>query len=248
MSYYNKRRKHNQRQQITNFAKETKYFDTSIEDELINNGSTGWVSTELPTTQRVDENGTTITAYAENTLIPSATGTGYGQVIGNHYNLKHIRIRGFIKTLIDSDQVDVHPSLIVRLVLILDTQPNGAQAQGEDIFTDFVNSNSNVHTFLAMGDNPGRFRILQDRRIVLQGTNTAADNTGPIRHSHCGEGQDFSIHWKPKETMHVRLKGATGSTPGITELSNANIFLLALQSGVTNQVRISACCRAYYCE
>lgn len=247
MSYYNNRRKQYNRQQITNFTKETKYFDTSIEDELISSG-VDWDNTELATTKRVNEDGTSITAYASKTLIPSATGTGYGQIIGNRYNLKHIRIRGHLITLFDQDQFDVHPSVIVRLLLILDTQPSGIQALGGDILTDFGGNNANVHSFLAMGNNPGRFRILQDRHVVLQTTTAVTDNTSPLRNSNAGEQHDFTIHWKPKETMHVRLKGGTGSTPGVSELSDANIFLLCLHNGVTNQIRTSACCRAYYCE
>lgn len=244
MSSY-KRRKYTQ-QKYAPFTKETKYFDVAIEDNNIRQSST-WTATELSTDKRVDNTGTGIAAYASNTLIPSAQGSGYGEIIGNKYLLKYLRVRGDITCLLNQDQADVAKSIVGRIILVLDKQAQGGQAQGEEIFTDWGGAGSTVHAFLAMGLNPNRFKILADKQFIFNMTNAATDDTNKC--SVTGATQSFSLFWKPKTALLVQLKGATGSTPAVTELAGNNIFMLALATGaVADNIQLNACSRAYYSE
>jgi len=114
---------------------ETKYFDCGINAAITTAGTT-WADTEVPCDAYMTSDGATTGAYTASALIPSSIGSGYGQIVGNKYNLKGLRVRGaaWISTL--SDQPDINSPVYVRLILVMDTQCNGAQAQGEDIMQD----------------------------------------------------------------------------------------------------------------
>ncbi len=222
---------------------ETKYFDTAVDGHTIATAN-DWTGTEVPCDQRINEDGATITAYTASTLNPSAIGTGYGQVIGTKYNIKKMRIKGVLKVQAVADQADVPTSAVVRVVLVQDINAAGTQAQGENVFTDFGGDTVNVNSYLNMGTNAGKFRILKDMRVLLQpavaGTDGASTNSTVI------ESSLFHMEWTPKKPLLVNLRGPT-ATPQTSQISTSNIFLLALTDAV-NTVAISCCSRCYFCE
>lgn len=80
----------------------------------------------MPCTNYIQSDGTTLGAYTDSALIPSAVGAGYGQVVGSKYMLHKIRVRGQVFPAVNSDQADVPPMASVRVVLVQDLRPNGA--------------------------------------------------------------------------------------------------------------------------
>ncbi len=227
------------------FPPETKYFDTAVEAHVI--GTAGdWSGTEVPCDTKLNSNGTTVGAYTSSSLIPSATGTGYGEVIANRYLLKKLRIKGAVVGQINQDQADVATGKVVRLVLVMDTNCDGAQAQGENIFTDFGTDQVNVHSFLNMGSTAGKFRILKDIRLMLNPAAFVNDHaTNSSTNSNVNEGELFHMVWTPKKPLAVTLKGPLSTTAQTSQLQNINIFMLALTE---ENATVSFCCRAYFCE
>ncbi len=222
-------------------APETKYFDVGASDHNIASAD-DWTGTEVPMDNYIQSDGATVGAYTDSALIPSAVGTGYGQVIATRYLLKKLRIRATVYGTAKTDQADALKAIRVRLVLVMDTNPDGSQAQGENVFTDFSNDPVNVLSFLNMGTTAGKFRILKDAIIVLQpcyaqtdGVNTASNIAG-ARH--------LNWSWQPKKPVMVTLK-ASATTPATSQLQSCNIFLLAL---ATDSAQLSVCSRAYFCE
>lgn len=221
---------------------ETKYFDTSFSQTLAS--AADWTGTEVPCTNYITSDGTTIGAYTDAALIPSAIGAGYGQVVGSKYKIKKLRVRGDISTGGAQDQADVSGPIFVRLVLVHDTRPNGLQGQGEDVFTDVGDARQNNYSFLAMGaGQAGRFRILKDFWTVLQPAVAGTDgtNTNSVQNT----GSPFSFTWKPRVPYEVLLK-ANSSTPTVASLSQCNIFLLAHASQATPAANIRGAARCYY--
>lgn len=224
-----------------NAGQETKYFDTSFEQNPIATAA-DWTGTEVPCTNYVQSDGTTVGAYTDSALVPSAVGAGYGQVVGSKYQIKKIRCRGSITANVQSDQADVPGPAIVRVVLVQDTRPNGAQAQGEDIFTDLGGAAQCNFSYLAMGAGQGsRFRILADEFVTLQPAVAGTD--GANTNSTARQGATFSFQYKPKKPIEVFLK-ANSSTPTVASLSNENFFLLAHAN--TGTIAISGAARCYY--
>jgi len=224
-------------------AQETKYFDTS--QLLALPTAADWTGTEVPSTNYVQSDGTTVGAYTDSALIPSAIGAGYGQVVGNKYHIKKIRCRGEVVSAIGSDQADVPVPASVRVALVLDTRPNGAQAQGEEVFGDMGSAAQNNYAFMAMGaGQAGRFRILKDFTTILQPAASGTDGTNT--NSTSRSGAQFSFTWKPKKPVQVLLK-ANSATPTVASLSSCNVFLLAHANPSTGPgYFINSCTRTYY--
>ena len=84
---------------------ETKYFDTSFAQTI--SGNADWSGTEVPCTNYIQSDGTTVGAYTDSALIPSSIGAGYGQVVGSKYRIKKIRVRGIIRGGLYPDGADV---------------------------------------------------------------------------------------------------------------------------------------------
>jgi len=221
---------------------ETKYFDVSLLQTVAS--AADWTGTEVPCTNYIQSDGTTLGAYTDAALLPSAVGAGYGQVVGSKYHIKKIRIRGEVKSAIAVDQADVSVATTVRIVLVEDTRPNGAQGQGEEVFADMGTAAQNNFNFLAMGAGQGgRFRILKDEIVVLQPSVAGTD--GANTNSVVNGAATFSFTYKPSGVKEVMLK-ANSATPTVASLSSCNYFLLCHSSATTIGTVISAVSRCYY--
>lgn len=226
---------------------ETKYFDVGI------NGSTTWAGTtfadtEVPCDNYVNSSGTAA-AYSDSALIPSAVGSGYGQVNGNRYKLKKIRVRGDVAVNILPVQDDANYARLVRVMLVMDTQPNGTQAQGEDIIQDVGASSENLYAYKRVASSSGRFRILKDQFITLQPTTAQTDGTATS--SNGFQSQQFSMQYQPKTPIQVNIKSGN-STPTVAGLETCNIFLLMAGidagNGSAVQTFMHASARTYYSD
>lgn len=226
---------------------ETKYFDTSIAATVTWAG-TSWASSEVPCENYVNASGTAA-AYTDAALIPSAVGSGYGQVVGNRYRFKKLRVRGILSTAVDSDQADVAAPVQCRMILVHDTQPNGAQAQGEDVMQDIGGANANISSFKRVADTSGRFRIVKDEWVTLQPATSGTDGANTVSTSRTGAY--VSMQYQPKMPITCNIK-AGNSTPTVAGLVDNNFFLLLAGTKSTDGTAVSinflGASRAYYCE
>jgi len=228
------------------FGPETKYFDTAIDASVTTAGST-WADTEVPCDNYVNSSGAPA-AYTDSALIPSAQGSGYGQVDGLKYRIKKLRIRGSLSTATTTGGTAASSGTLTRLLLIMDTQPNFAQAQGEDIMQDVGDYSSNAYTFQRVSQSGGRFRILKDKWF-RNNPAVAVNNAGATTVSEAYTNSIFKFQWIPKVPVEVNIK-AGNATPTVAALSNINIFLLAYSynqgAGGAQTVNVNAACRCYY--
>lgn len=228
------------------FGPETKYFDTAIDASVTTAGSS-WADTEVPCDFYVNSSGAPA-AYTDSALIPSAQGSGYGQVDGLKYRIKKMRIRGSLSTATTTGGTAASSGTLTRLLLILDTQPNFAQAQGEDIMQDIGDYSSNAYTFQRVSQSGGRFRILKDKWF-RNNPGVAVNNAGATTVSESYTNSIFKFQWIPKVPIEVNIK-AGNATPTVAALSNINIFLLAYSynqgAGGAQTVNVNAACRCYY--
>jgi len=225
---------------------ETKYFDCGI-NAAVTWAGTDWSASEVPCTNYINSSGTAA-AYTDSCLLPTAIGSGYGQVNGNRYRLKKIRVRGQLAPGVASDQADVPGTVTVRALLVMDTMPNGAQAQGEDVMQDVGDYSSNAYTFQRVSNTGGRFRILKDKWF-RNNPAVAVNNAGATTVSEAYTNSIFKFQWVPKVPVEVNIK-AGNATPTVAGLSNLNIFLLAYSynqgAGGAQTVNVNAACRTYY--
>lgn len=219
---------------------ETKYFDTGFNAQ-VTSGAADWTATEVPMDNYVNASGTAA-AYTDSNLLPTAIGSGYGQVNGNKYSLIKIRCRGRLIALTDSDQADVPASIPYRLILVKDSQPNGAQAQGEDIMQD-VGAAETLYSYQRVADNPGRFKILKSMMGVINVSAVGTDGTNTQSVGYIAE--TFSFQWKPRSPVVVNVKSGN-AVPTIAGAVNCNIFLLL--HNTNKALTIQGASRAYYLD
>jgi len=159
--------------------------------------------------------------------------------------LKKLRIRGSVIPTVRSDQADVISPVSVRIILVEDTQPQGAQAQGETIFSDMGNQFQMHYSFLAMAaGSGGRFRVLKDKTYMCQPGIAGTDGASTM--SVGSNGFEFKMNYNFKMPRQIMLK-ANSSTPTVASLSNCNIFLIAHATAAITPV-INGAARAYYCD
>lgn len=223
---------------------ETKYFDTAGGSSITWTG-TDWSASEVPCSNYVNNAGAAA-AYTDSCLLPTAVGPGYGEINGNKYKLKKIRIRGDVSIPAATVDTTGITTARVRIMLVMDTQPQGAQAQGEDVLQDIGNAPQNMHSFQRVSDNLGRFRILKDETMVMRlGAVPAAGASGYCIY----DGAEFSWKYSPKIPLPVTIKSG-GTTPAVAKTQSHNLFLLVagVQSGAANAVRVNFASRVYYFE
>lgn len=225
---------------------ETKYFDTALSFTIPGTGD--WTGTEVTCSSYIQNDGTTVGAYTDCALIPTALGTGYGEVQGTKYLLKSVRVRGQINPGAVSDAADMQAGRSIRLVLVMDTMPQGSQAQGESVFTDLGDAVQCNFSYLALGAGTGgRFRILKDMVVRLQPVTAGADSLAVATNSLGFASGYFDMAVNFRRPIEVQLK-AGGVTPNTNKLSNCNIFLLAHSSSSTPTITLHGAGRAAYVD
>lgn len=223
---------------------ETKYFDVGINASVTTAGTT-WADTEVPCDNYVNSSGSPA-AYTDSCLIPTAQGSGYGQINGNKYMLKTVRVKGSLFAAVVGNVTSVSNPIPVRLILVQDLMPSGSQAQGEDVFQDFGATEENAYAFLRMASGGGRYQILKDKIVTLNPTvaaNDAASGTVSTGYSQ----PHFKFAVKPNKEVQVKTGNATPTVAGTV---NCNIFLLAYAYKTTSAaaITVQACSRAYYID
>jgi len=224
---------------------ETKYFDCGFNAAMTGDGTT-WANTEVPMDNFIDTSGT-VSAYTDSCLLPTATGSGYGQIIGSKFWLRKVRVKGALR--IDTISVEAtapEPSFI-RLMLVLDKQPNKAQAQGEEVMQDYGTRENNVHSYMNVIGNIGRFEILQDKNYALRVDESFNDSatTGTIGFN----GINFKLKWIPRNPVQVSIVSGF-AVPSVSQTITHNVFMLCLgvrDAGAAG-IKLDGCTRCYFTE
>lgn len=233
--------------------RETKYFDVGINTAVTTAGTT-WADTEVPADNYVSSAGSPA-AYTDACLLPTAQGTGYGQVVGQRYHLKKLRVRGNLSTSIQTVSAVTAGPVFVRLLLVMDTQPIGAggvgaQAQGEDIMQDFGEVPENAFSFQRVAAATGRFRILKDELCELQPA-VAVNDAAATTISMARKSQPFSFQYRPKQPIQIQIRNGN-ATPTVAGVQSHNIFMLAYaytsNGAAAAAVTIVAASRCYYAD
>lgn len=233
------------RRQRFGVTPEIKHFDTSLSMATVASAA-DWTGTEVTCSNYIQSDGTTLGAYTDCALIPSAIGSGYGEVIGTKYLIKGLRIRGELRGAASTGGGTAIGTRTVRLVLVHDKMPQGAQAQGEVIYPDMGSAPQCNYSYLALGSGTGgRFQILADKVVTLEpGTSF---NDAAATGTQSWNTKVFQMNLRFARGIPVNLK-AGGTSPATSKLSDCNIFLLAHVSASTPTVSLEGCARCDYVD
>lgn len=207
---------------------EPKYFDTGKLDASISVANT-WAGSEVdPTTF--------------NTLCVPIKGSGINQRIGRRIAVKKIKIRGFIIVPGQSSQSTADAAQYFRLVLFMDKQTNGTQAQGEEVFADpQVAANGNACLTFQSLNNFGRFEVLKDEVKTISNLNM----TGPAASIvTAGYMVPFKMTKTFRDPVAVHFNETNGGT--VADIVDNSFHLLAKTSSVGMNASLSYEARVVY--
>lgn len=227
---------------------ETKYFDCVFSDSFTPASATTWAGCEISMSKYRNNVGV-LAAYTNNSILPTSQGSGYGEVNGTRYELKKVRVRGHVVPANHPTGLsNIATSIVSRILLVLDTQPNLGQAQAEEVMADSY-TYGQCNSLMKVSDGTGRFRILKEAKFehdpIPQWDPVAATMETAYGAKY------FQLDHKFQTPLKVTFKGEGGGVPSGDRNYNYNIFLIAVCLHVTQLTH--ACTwegytRAYYTD
>lgn len=164
---------------------ERKYFDAEYSTALPAL-TTGWAGGEAdPSTL--------------NTLFAPSLGTDFNNRVGRKVQVLSLKIRGRIIIAPQADQTAADTVATCRIIVVHDQQTNATQLNAEDVILSGAGSEA-----LSMYQNPaffGRFRVLKDKRYVLQNPNMTYDGTN-IEQAGLSKLFQFTIKFRKPVIVH----------------------------------------------
>lgn len=210
-------------------AGEMKYFDTICNAQAVA-ASADWTGTENDPTTFL-------------TLCVPQVGAAINQRIGKAVNIHKIKIHGEVRLSVQAGQMTTDAGWTIRLALVQDLQSNGAQAQGEQVFTGAASTVLAVNTFQNI-DNFGRFRVLKDKFIKLEDPNIVSDSATNASWSQNGKVVPFKWTVIFKKPVVMRFNATNGGTIADIVDNSFHVMANTTVAGVT----ISYCSRVCYKE
>ncbi len=143
-----------------------------------------------------------------------AQGDGASDRDGRRVVLKSVVIRGSFYGALFQDEADVKTGVGCRLMVVLDTQTNGAQLNSEDVLLDGAGEDWLSHRNLQY---TGRFRTLVDKFYVLPMIVNNDNNAQPTTISEIAGRRYFTIY--KNLDIPVTFSGPNADIANITDNS-----------------------------
>ncbi len=157
---------------------------------------------------------------AEDSVVTIAQGVGESQRIGRKCTVRKIGWRFTIAQNSSADQADPPKGDVVRILLYLDKQTNGATATSTDIL-----ESADYQSFNNLS-NKSRFRTLMDRTYTIGYNLAQTDGTNTGAYPETLIEDDFF------KNVNIPLEYTAG-TGAITELTTNNIGVLTISKNGT---------------
>jgi len=207
---------------------ERKYFDSQLANTTIQNSTTDWNNTE--------DDPTTL-----NTLFAPILGDDFNNRTGRNVRLLSVKVRGEIRYAVQTGQstVDITPK--IRVILYLDKQTNGVQAQGEDLIQSGSSTAPSIDMFQNV-NNFGRFKVLRDKSMSLTQPNlvaaTAAGNT--IIQGANVRSFEFTYNWRKGLVIH--FNNTNGGTVADIVDNSLHIIANCTDNALASQINYKCRC------
>lgn len=207
---------------------EMKYWDTFLTGTAISE-AVSWAGAEIDPATYLS-------------LFNPSEGADINGRIGRKVQVMRIAIRGLIHTNALQDQVDSVANPATRVILYMDQQTNGAQAQAETLMQTNEAAVNNVFCGFQNTANFGRFRVLRD--ITIRGRDSSPMTDGASTGSITAGDIPFKINYRFKQPVTVKFNATNGGT--IADIVDNSFHLVAQKSGTGFVTLINYSARVYY--
>ncbi len=174
---------------------EMKYFDSELSAKSLVVGA-DWTGTEFDPD--------TVPVASINCLFAPKQGSNIDERIGRNVKVHKLKVRGMITVTEQTGVTAADGAAYIRIVLVQDTQTNGLQMQGEQVFTDPVTASGNMAqlSFQSL-ENLGRFKVLKDIKLLMGNPNLGVGSTNV---TNIQQGMvakfSFNISWRDPLIVH----------------------------------------------
>jgi len=210
---------------------ETKYFDKELAAKAVQSvAGTSWADTECdPATT--------------NCLFAPTQGNDFNNREGRKCWVKSIKLRGTVLFASGVNLSVASPAQKIRMILYMDKQTNGAQAQGEDVIDSGVTATEPVIDEFQNPKNFGRFRVLWDRVYLKRPTSTSYDGTNLETGA---DYRSFKVFKKFKKPILVHFNATNGGT--ISDITDNSFHLIVGKVDGNSVVTLNYKSRVSFCE
>lgn len=209
---------------------ERKYFDSiKTTANIVSAAGGSWNSSQLdPATL--------------NTLFAPVTGDDFLNRDGRKVQVIAIKIKGLLQYANQATQTTADVVPVVRLALVQDTQTNGGQLDGDDVFGNAVTAP--IFAF----QNPaffGRFKVLKDKTYSIPMPSTAQDAAGTF--VQYGRDLPFKMSRKFRKPVTVHFNGTNGGT--VADIIDNSFHMIGAMSENAGMVmQITYQCRVTFID
>ncbi len=155
-----------------------------------------------------------------------AVGNTESSRVGRVYNITSLHLRGSVSTGSQESQSAPLNDLFCRVVIVWDTQTNGAELTATDVMD--AGQTDDEYAFRNL-QNTKRFRILMDKNISLNYNNQM--NEGAINLFAAGQKK---VHWKFNRTFKKPIKViCKGTTNVIASITDNSLHIIGISSTTT---------------
>jgi len=179
-------------------------------------------------------------------LFTPAEGADISDRVGRKVSVHKISLRGTLSVPSLANQAAGLNAFLCRLILYIDEQTNGTQAQGEQLMSDGGAATAMLtnQTYQSTA-NFGRFRVLKDKTISFQDPSGSYDGTAN-QIDFNGQIRTFKIVFKFNTPIVVRYNGTNGGT--VADTIDNSFHLIGHATNVAQAPVISYQCRTVYTD
>lgn len=175
------------------------------------------------------------------TLFVPTLGNDINNRIGRKVQLLSLKLHCEVVSPAQTNQTAPDASTVIRVILVRDMQTNGVQLNAEDV----INSGDASQAFNMFQNTAffGRFKVLKDKRYILQDPNITYDGTNMEQQ---GLSKYFSWTVKFRKPLYIHFNGINGGT--VADIIDNSFHMLALCSDVALAPILRYKCRGTYID
>lgn len=179
---------------------EMKYFDCALQNTALVAAATDWTGSMQDPNTTIDL-GSAAVANPLCLFVPTV-GAALNQRIGRKVKVLKVKVQGRISCANQAAAAAGDAVTAIRLVLCLDQQTNAAQMTGQQLFNPAPTATGALVAF-QNPNNFGRFRVLKEKRFMLQNPNmTGSPTAGDVVQSGIGVNFKFNVNFKVPVEVH----------------------------------------------
>jgi len=222
---------------------EMKYFDCERDADALAAVTTTWVAGTMQDPDTTINLGAAAVANPLCLFAPTV-GAALNQRIGRKVKVLKIKLHGLIHFSTGAAGNAAKNATAVRLMLVQDCQTNAAQMTGAQLMNDASAASSTLMSF-QNPNNFGRFKVLKEKRYILQDPNMVG-TTGGADIAYNGHKMNWKLTVNFKTPIDVHFNATNGGT--VADIVDNSFHIVAGVDTVTYTPLITYYSRVCYKE